>query len=106
MHNPTTRHIAHRATTTVLLVLVVIVGHRVCGPWPTAITAAAAATWWGLRAWARIETRTRRAPGPRAAAVAVPARPARAAVEHVAFARALAAVATAYLAECEREARS
>jgi hypothetical protein len=101
MHNPTTRNIARRATTTALLVLVVIVGGRaVCGPWPTAIVVAAAGTCWGLRAWSRIESRT--SPGPAAPGVEV----ARPVVGHVAFARALAAVAAAYLTECERAARS
>jgi len=104
MHNPTTHHITHRVATTVLLVLVIIVARAVCGPWPTAIVVAAASTWWGLLAWARIEAHSRRASGCRAVEVAVPTRPAGPVGGHVAFARALAAVAAAYLAECEQEA--
>ena len=56
--DPTTRRLAHRAAAA---------GRRPggrprpadLGPWPTAVAVAAAGMWWGLRAWARFEHRTR-----------------------------------------------
>ena len=71
------------------------------GPWPTAVALAFAGLWWCLWAWSRIETRSRPAKA-RAPELVHAARPP--AGGHVAFARALAVVAAAYLAECEREA--
>jgi hypothetical protein len=91
-----------RAVATVALVVAVC--RLVLGVWPTAAVLAAAAMWWGLRAWYRFENRLGQ---PR---VLVPTVVARryprptSANGHVAFARGLAAVSVAYLAECEREA--
>jgi len=86
------------------VVLPVAAGRLVFGAWPTAVVVAAVVMWWGLRAWAGVEARARR----RGAAVAIratdPLRSSRVAAVHVAFARALTAVADAYLTECEREA--
>jgi hypothetical protein len=100
MHNSTTRHPARRAAAGLAVVLVVVVARPILWPWPTAVAMAAAAMWSGLRAWSRIETRTRPAKAP-AAELVQAAGPV--AGGHVAFARALAVVAAAYLAECERE---
>jgi hypothetical protein len=71
------------------------------GPWITGLVVASAAMWWGLRTWARIEARTRRA-RVRLPVTAIDDRQVLAA-SHVAFARGLAAVADAYLTTCERE---
>jgi hypothetical protein len=76
--------------------VVVIAGRALLGPWPTAVLLAGAGLWWGLALWARIE-RHDHGPAVRPGQVAAPPD------GHVMFARALAAVATAYLAECERE---
>jgi hypothetical protein len=99
MHNPTTCNITHRATRLATIALAVIVARHLAGPWPTAIVLAAAGLAWGLRTWARLESRTRPAPLPGVMATR------RQAGGHVAFARALAVVAAAYLDECEREAQ-
>jgi hypothetical protein len=101
MHNPTTHHLARHATRLAALALAVIVARVLCGPWPTAIVLAAVGLVRGLRAWCRWESRTRPAP----AGEVVTARRDTVPGGHVAFARALAVVAAAYLAECEREAR-
>jgi hypothetical protein len=73
----------------------------VLGVWPAAVVLAALGLGHLLVLWAKVEAtafdRDRRA-------VVAHSGAARAA-DHVAFARALAAVAQAYLAECEREAR-
>jgi hypothetical protein len=83
-----------------VVALVVVVARLILGPWPTAVGLAAAGLWWGLRAWSRIETRTRPAKA-RVPELVQAARPV--AGGHVAYARALAVVAAAWLAECERE---
>jgi hypothetical protein len=78
---------------------VAVAGLRVLlGPWAAAVVLAAAGMAGLLAGWATVEARAfdRRRP------VIVRGGPARG--DHVAFARALATVATAYLAECEREA--
>jgi hypothetical protein len=100
VHNSTTRHTTHRAAAVLAVALAVVVARLIFGSWPTAIAVAAAGMWWGLRAWSRIEHRTRPAEA-RAPQLVQAARPA--AGGHVAFARALTVVAAAYLAECERE---
>ncbi len=78
----------------------VVVARLAIGPWPTAVALAAAGLWAGLRAWWRIETRSRLARPPACEV----ARPLAGPAGHVAFARALAAVSAAYVSECEREA--
>jgi hypothetical protein len=91
-----------RAVATVALV--VAFSRLVLGVWPTAAVFAAAAMWWGLRAWNRFENRLGQ---PRVVVPTVVARPHQRptpANGHVAFARGLAAVSVAYLAECEQEA--
>jgi hypothetical protein len=75
-------------------VVVVAACRDVLGVWPTSVALAAVGMWWGLRTWHRIETRARSTH---------PALPAHEPVGHVAFARALAAVADAYLSVCEAE---
>ena len=74
--------------------VLVTAGRDVLGVWPTSVALAAVGMWWGLRTWHRIETRAR---------PTHPALPAHEPVGHVAFARALAAVAAAYLSACEAE---
>jgi hypothetical protein len=101
VHNSRTRHIIHRAAALLGAALVVVAARLILGPWPTAIAVAAAGLWWGLRAWFRIETRTRPAKARAPQLVHAARSPAGG---HVAFARALAVAAAAYLAECEREA--
>jgi hypothetical protein len=82
-------------------VVAVIVGVRlVLGVWPAAVVLAALAVAGLLMAWASVEAR---AFGGARRSVVVHGRAAGA--DHVAFARALAVVVEAYLAECEREGR-
>jgi hypothetical protein len=85
----------------------------VVGVWPTAAGLAAVSVVWGLCCWQRLEhrldARERRLLAVHAYLVkylAKPPGPDRRAVQadHVAFARALAAVSTCYLAHCEDQA--
>jgi hypothetical protein len=79
------------------VVVVVAASRVVLGVWPTSIVLAAMGLCCGLRTWHRIETRSRRSgPMPERPMVAPPP-------GHVAFARALARVADAYLTACEAE---
>jgi len=79
-----------------------VVGSRVLlGVWAAAVVLAALGLGRLLVLWARVEART--FDGDRPAVVVQGAGLSRA--EHLVFARALAVVAEAYLAECEREAR-
>jgi hypothetical protein len=83
-------------------VIVVAASRNVLGVWPTSAALAFIGLWWGLQGWQRIETSAfpgRSAPVPAGRSPVGPA-------GHAAFARALAAVADAYLSECEAEARS
>jgi hypothetical protein len=85
--------------------LVVIAVRLVLGVWPTSILLAAGCLWWLLWAWHRIENRTRRRVPSRALVphMGVPSDHSTG-PGHVLFARALAAVALAYLDRCEQEA--
>jgi hypothetical protein len=85
----------------------------VVGVWPTAAGLAAVSVVWGLCCWQRLErrpdARERRLLAVHAYLVkylAKPPRPGGRAVQadHVAFARALAAVSARYLAHCEDQA--
>jgi hypothetical protein len=98
----TGRPVRHRGRRIGVLVgLVVVAARLLLGPWPSAVLLAAAGVGTVVWVWWRIEAKGR--------AVARPSWPinqtARAADAHSAFARGLTAVAMAYLAECEREAR-
>ena len=85
------------------LAVIVAVGRNVVGVWPTAIVLAGWCLWIGVRAWYRAETRSRWArPGVLVPEVVVPSPRRQPLGGHVAFARGLAAVTAAYLAECER----
>jgi hypothetical protein len=96
VRNPTTtlRHQARRFRKLLTAAAVMLAGRALLGPWPIAVLLAAAGLWWGLALWARIE---RRRPAVRPNRAWLPPD------GHVVFARALAAVAVEYLAECERE---
>jgi hypothetical protein len=86
------------------LAVIVAVGRNVVGVWPTAMVLAGWCLWMGVRAWCRAETRSRWArPGVLVPEVVVPFRRRQPHGGHVPFARGLAAVTAAYLAECERE---
>ena len=98
--------LACRLGVALAVVTVIAAGRLLLGPWPTAVLLSAGGLWWGLRAWHRFENRPTRpvrpvllpelvAPGPHPEADG----------GHVAFARALAAVALRYLDACEQEAR-
>jgi hypothetical protein len=87
-----------RRVRAVLAAVVVIAASRVVlGVWPTSVALVAGGMWWGLRAWSRWEQRWGRRRAPEVVRGSVTA------AGHVAFARALATVAAAYLAECEQE---
>jgi hypothetical protein len=91
-----------RRLRTVLAMAVVIAASRVVpGGWPTSVALAAVGMWWGLRAWSRWEQQSCRPRGLAPELVRGPVPTA----GHVAFARALATVAAAYLAQCEQEAQ-
>jgi hypothetical protein len=84
--------------------LTVIAARLILGVWPTSVLLAAGCLWWLLWAWHRIENRTRRVRS-RALVPYIAVHAARPAESgHVMFARALAAVALAYLDSCEQEA--
>jgi hypothetical protein len=80
----------------VVVVSAVAVSRAFVGVWPTSFGLAAVGMWWGLRAWAGWEARSRRG-------ALVPQLVPAGRAGHVEFARALATVAAAYLSECERE---
>ncbi len=86
-----------RLLRTAELIVVVTASRHALGVWPTSVIVAVVGLWWGLRAWHRMETRSRRRPATiRRAQLPV-------ASGHVAFAQALLAVADAYLSACEEE---
>ena len=92
------RRLIRRATAAAASVVAVIGVRALLGPWAAAIALAAVGVAGVIVGWASVEARVfdrRRA---------VVMRHGSAHGDHVAFARALAAVAAAYLAECEREA--
>jgi hypothetical protein len=85
--------------------LVVIAARLVLGVWPTSVLLAAGCLWWLVRAWHRIENRTRRRVPSRALVPHIGVQHDRPVGSgHVVFARALASVALAYLDRCEQEA--
>jgi hypothetical protein len=92
---------ARRALTTAAAVIVVVVLRLVAGVWITSAVVAGLTVVGLVAGWAAIERRAfpRRPPAPSVLVGPQPAGGAR----HVAFARALAVVAAAYLAECERD---
>ena len=85
-----------RFTTGVAVVGLVAAVRVVLGVWPAAVAVAAVAVVGLVAGWALVEARAsdrRSRPGVERVQLA----------DHVAFARALTAVAAAYLAECERQ---
>jgi hypothetical protein len=88
-------------TTPTAAVIVVVVLRLVAGVWITSAVVAVLVVVGLVAGWAAIERRVfpRRPPAPSVLVGPQPGDDAR----HVAFARALAVVATAYLAECERD---
>jgi hypothetical protein len=78
-------------------VAVVLVVRAVLGVWATTALLAAVAVAGLIAGWAAVEDRCFRAPASRPPVQELPI------TDHVAFARALAAVATAYLTACERQ---
>jgi len=70
------------------------------GPWALALLVAFAATSGLVAGWAAVE---RVFPPTRSPAAGIGGDPGPGSGDHVAFARALTAVAAAYLAECERQ---
>ncbi len=92
--------LARRAVTVAAAVVMVVVVRVLLGVWVTAALLALAAVAGLLAGWASVEARA----FPRAGAGPPVARgPGACPADHVAFARALAAVAAAYLSECERQ---
>jgi hypothetical protein len=81
----------------VAAVAVVLVVRAVLGVWATAALLAVVAVAGLIAGWAAVEARCFRAPAPRPPVRELTV------TDHVAFARALAAVATAYLTACERQ---
>jgi hypothetical protein len=86
----------------VVLVLIVVGARQVLGVALSSVVLTGAGLWFGVRAWARWESRwgTR----PRALVPEVIQPHPQSVERHVAFARVLAAVAAAYQTECEQEA--
>jgi hypothetical protein len=78
-------------------VVVVLVVRAVVGVWATAVLLAVVAVAGLIAGWAALEDRCFRRRVPRPPVRELPV------TDRLVFARALAAVATAYLAECERQ---
>jgi uncharacterized membrane protein len=92
------RWAARRLVGVAAAVAVVLVARAVLGVWATAAVLAVVAVTGLIAGWAAVEARCfRRAPPP-----GPPVRELNV-TDHVAFARALDAVATAYLTACERQ---
>jgi hypothetical protein len=91
------RRAARRLVGVAAAVAVVLVVRAVLGVWATAALVAVVAVAGLIAGWAAVEDRCFRRPTPRPPVRELPV------TDHVAFARALAAVATAYLTACERQ---
>jgi hypothetical protein len=92
------RRAARRLVAVAAAVAVVLVVRAVLGVWATAALLAVVAVAGLIAGWAAVEARCfRRAPASRPPVRELPV------TDHVAFARALAAVAAAYLTACERQ---
>ena len=91
------RRAARRLVAVADAVAVVLVVRAVLGVWATAGLLAVVAVAGLIAGWAAVEDRCFRRAAPRPPARELPV------TDHVAFARALAAVATAYLTACERQ---
>jgi hypothetical protein len=96
------RRSARRVTWAAALAVVVVVVRAALGVWVAAVLVALAAVAGVIAALAAIEARVFDRPRLPAAPVVVPA-PGLDTSDHVAFARALTAVAAAYLTACERQ---
>jgi hypothetical protein len=97
------RRTARRAAKTAVAVALVLVVRGLLGVWATAVLVAVAAMVGLIAGWAAVEARAFDRPRP-SPPVLIPRRaPGLTAGDHTAFARALTAVAAAYLTECERQ---
>jgi hypothetical protein len=92
--------LARRAVSVAAAVGLVVAVRDVLGVWVAAGLLALAAVVGLLAGWASVEARAFPRPG---AGTPVARGPGAGPADHVAFARALAAVAAAYLSECERQ---
>jgi hypothetical protein len=103
------RRTAHRAAKPAAAVALVLVVRGLLGVWAAAVLVALVAVAGLIAGWAALEARVFDHPRPRHEPPAltpteIPRRaPGLNAADHTAFARALTAVATAYLTECERQ---
>jgi hypothetical protein len=97
---PRVRLAIHRVAPAAVAVALVVVVRAVLGVWAAAALVALAAMVGLIAGWAAVEARAfdRRRPSPPAVV-----RASGATGDHLAFARALSAVAAAYLTECERQ---
>jgi hypothetical protein len=91
--------------TTAAAVALVLAVRALLGVWVAAVLVALVAMAGLIAGWAALEARVFDRPRPRLSPPAlIPRRaPGLCAADHTAFARALTAVATAYLTECERQ---
>jgi lysylphosphatidylglycerol synthetase-like protein (DUF2156 family) len=97
------RRLARRAATVAAALALVLAVRAALGVWAAAVLVALAAVAGLIAGWAAVEARVFDRPRP-ARPVPMPRRvPGLSAGDHTAFARALTAVATAYLTECERQ---
>jgi hypothetical protein len=97
------RRTARRAASTAAAVALVFLVRALLGVWATAALVALVAMAGLIAGWAAVEARVFDRPRP-SPPVLIPRRaPGLTAADHAAFARALTAVATAYLTECERQ---
>jgi hypothetical protein len=99
------RGLARRAAAVAAALALVLAVRAVLGVWAAAGLVALAAVAGLVAGWAALEARVFDRPRP-SPPVLIPRRaPGLTAGDHTAFARALTAVATAYLTECERQER-
>jgi hypothetical protein len=98
---PRARRAVRRLAKTAAAIAVVLIVRAVLGVWAAALLGALAALVGFIAGWAAVEART----FDRQRHVPPTGRMPGVAADHAAFARALTAVAAAYLSECERQER-
>jgi hypothetical protein len=97
------RRLARRAATVAAALALALAVRAVLGVWAAALLGAVALTAGLIAGWAAVEARVFDRPRPSPPVLMPRPVPGLTAGDHTAFARALTAVATAYLTECERQ---
>jgi hypothetical protein len=97
------RRLARRAATAAAALALVLAVRAVLGVWAAAALVALALVAGLIAGWAAVEARIFDRPRPAPPVLTPPRAPRLTAGDHTAFARALTAVAAAYLTECERQ---